>query len=261
VYLLRMMHAVRRRYCLSFERPLLAFGITVMVAAQALALLIPGANLWLMEHADASYAFQQWSRISKFYYLGLFVALVPALHILWSWYKESRAPFKHAVAVLLFILGVVSSTPTIEAGQFFAGSTSYTSAYIPQALSGKPDGATPTEYRETCRALEALGATTVTEIISHDFGLRYFCKANLYVTQEEGAAYTFLPRADLIWWHETYLKQRDALREGDIEKMRTFAKEAGAAYIVLSRQERYRALEEAPGVVVTAQYLILNAAP
>ena len=260
VYLLPQMRVVRRRFRLASERPLLAFGITLMLASQALALLIPSVNLWLMQHADASYMFQQWSRISKFYYLGLFVALVPALHVLWGWYRESRVPLKHVAVGLLFFVGVVSSTPTIEVGQFLAGSAGYTSAYIPQALSGKPDGIRIGEYRETCAALEMLGVTRNTELVSHDFGLRYFCKANLYVTQEEGAAYTYLSRADLIWWHETYLRQRDALREGDIAKMHAFAIAAGAQFIVLSREERYRHLEETPGAVVTSRHIILPAA-
>lgn len=261
VYLMPRMRKIRKQFRLTSESTLLAWGITVMVVSQVLALVIPTINLWFMQNADASYIFQQWSRISKFYYLGLFVAFVPTLYILWGWYTQSRMRGNSALPVLFVTLGLLSSSFAFEVAQYLVGYKNYTPAYIPQVLSGKPDGITPAEYRETCGALEALGVTDATELISHDIGLRYFCKANLYVTGEEGAAYTYLTRAELVWWHQTYLAQRDALREGDLAKMRAFAKTANAPFIVLPREPRYEALEASSNAHVTTRHLILSVPP
>jgi hypothetical protein len=261
VYLVPRMREIRKRFHLASQGTLLAWGLTVMIASQVLALLIPAVNLWLMQNADASYAFQQWSRISKFYYLGLFVALVPTLHILWGWYRQSRFRKNYFVPAIVIGLGLLSSSFAFEVAQYLVGYKNYTQAYIPKALSGIADGITPAEYRETCRALAAGGITSATELISSDFGLRYFCKANLYVTAEEGAAYTYLTRAELVWWHHTYLAQREALREGDLEKMHAFAKDAAASFLVLRRQPRYEALEAHPGAYITMRHLVIPMVP
>ena len=75
-----------------------------------------------------------------------------------------------------------------------------------QSLSGIPDDTTANEYRETCNALTKFGATSTTTVISGNFAFRYYCKANLYVTLEEGAAYQQLKRADVVNWYTQYLR-------------------------------------------------------
>lgn len=262
-YTVPALRALRARYPLPHSREVVTWGITVAGGALLLCLVLPGLNLYLMEHANAPYLFQQWSRISKFYYLGLFVALTPVVYALSSWYRESTYRFKTVVVALLVTAALASSSFGFETAQFFVGYPNFKTAYIPQALSGVPDDITPEEYRETCRSLARLSATSDTLsdtlVISDDFALRYYCRTKLYVTREEGAAYLQLLRADLVLWHDRELAQEKALGSAD-PVIFAFAKRVGADFIVVPRVSKYESLEALQSVEVgtTTRHIIVR---
>jgi|CXWL01.1.fsa_nt_gi hypothetical protein len=239
VYGMRFFTVSRERFMLVEDRIIAVWGSVLMASALIIALSIPALNLYLMESADASYMFQQWSRISKFYYIGLFVLLVPVVRVLWGWYSECTHRFRHMALVGCVVAGVLSSSFFFEIGQFVVGYKNYTTAYIPQVLSSVADDIRPEEYAEVCTVLALRGATSQTEIIATDFAFRYYCLSNLYVTNEEGGAFTFHTRADLIDWHARLRAQGAALGSGQRETIESFAKEINAKFIVVSQNKIY----------------------
>lgn len=254
--------SLRGKYPFPYAKELIVWGLTVAVGSVACGLAIPGLNLYFMEHADAPYIFQQWSRLAKFYYFGLFVALVPMLQVLWQKYLESQWRFKRAAVALLFIAGVLSSSVAFEVAQFAVGYKNFEKAYIPQTLSHLPDDITPTEYRETCSALAKFGATSATLVISNDFSFRYYCKAHLYETNEEGSAYQQLLRSDVVLWYTRLQAQRTALGTADPRAMRDFARSVGGAYIIVPRTPKYQPLEALKNgeVDITSRHIIMRVA-
>ena len=237
-YFLPALRFLRARYPAPHARDILIWGLTIAFGSIALCVLIPTGNLYAMEHWGAPYIFQQWSRISKFYYLGLFIALVPTVYALWGWYKETTWRWKRWAVAVLFVGGILSSSFAFEVAQFVVGYKNFEPAYIPQALSHIANGITEAEYRQTCAALGALGATSQTLVISGDFSLRYYCKADLYVTEEEGGAYQQLLRSDVVTWYDDYRAQKTALGSGDPKQITVFAKNIGASFIVLSNNPK-----------------------
>lgn len=240
------------------EKLLLLWGGAMAVSALSLGILLPGLNLYAMEHFDAPYIFQQWSRIAKFYYLGVFVALVPAAYALWGWYTVSTARFKKLILVVLTVGGIMSSTPFFEAAQFTVGYKNFDKAYVPQVFSGVADDITPAEYREACKALVRLGVDPTATVISGDFAFRYFCRADLYVTSEEGSAYQQLPRADLLSWYDRYLSQRDAFKNKDRGEILAFAKSVGAQAIIVAHTPVYEEVFKNDEVITTARHLVVR---
>lgn len=259
-YALPALHSVRTKYLSQGGGEILVWGLTVAISSLVLTVGLPGLNLYFMTHADAPYIFQQWSRISKFYYLGIFTALVPVLYALWQWYLESKLRIKNIILVLFVLSGIASSSFMFEVTQFIIGYPNFTESYIPQSLSNVPDDTTIDEYRETCAALESLGATSEVVVLSNNFALRYYCKADLYVTYEEGSAYQQLHRSDVIDWYERIQEQRQAFKDGDPETIVTFAKTIDATFIVVPRTPKYVALEtfENLDVVLTAKSIVLK---
>ncbi len=257
-FVLPQLRAIRARYVLSHARLIYIWGGVVAVASLLIALILPGLNLYFMEHMNVSYVFQQWSRISKFYYLGLFVALVPAVYVLWRWFEEKKTIGRRLVCAGLVLIGIGSSSVAFEMAQFAVGYKNFQSAYIPQTLSHVVDDVSPSDYTEVCSALAALGATAEDSIMSGDFALRYYCRSNLYVTNEEGAAYFQLGRADLVAWHESYLAQRAALTSGDPETVRQLARKVGATFVVVRRLTQYTFTEKLPAseTMITARHVI-----
>lgn len=242
-------------------RLLLSWGLSAMAFSLILAVLIPGLNLYAMQHFDAPYAFQQWSRISKFFYFGLFVALVPAVAVLWQRFTVSGWRWKRFALAGVVLMGLASSTFAFEVAQFAIGYANYEKAYVPQAWSGVPDSPDAADYRDTCSALAAIGAKPEDAIVSNDFGLRYYCRADLFVTQEEGAAFTYRTRAELVDWHARLLAQRAAFSTGDPEAIRAFAREVGARFVVLSHTARNEELMGSAIATTTAAHIILDASP
>lgn len=259
-YTVPALRALRARYPLPHSRDIVMWGSTVAVGSLALCLTLPGLNLYFMEHANAPYIFQQWSRISKFFYLGIFVALAPIVYALWGWYRESVYRFKVVFATLLVLVSMMSSSFGFEVAQFFIGYRNFEKAYIPQVFSGIPDEITPEEYRETCRSLAQLGATSDTLVIHADFALRYYCKAKLYVTREEGAAYLQLPRAGLIDWYTRQLAQQKALASADPIVIFAFAAHVGADFVILPRVPEYESWKalRGTGVGTTTRHIIIR---
>lgn len=257
-FALPVMRRLRARYPFPHARTLLIWGGTLAAVSLFVSVLVPGVNLYAMKEWGASYAFQQWSRMSKFYYLGLFVALVPAVAILYAAYKDGRHRLRRLALAVVVAIGLASSTFAFEIAQFSVGYPNYERAYIPQALSGIADDTRPEDYRELCSVLSTLGISGEEEVVSNDFGLRYYCRSNLYATHEEGAAYTYRPRADLIDWHARYLAQRDALRSLDPAVMSAFARTVDARVVILPRNERTETLG---GAVRTSRFVILPIAP
>lgn len=236
-YILPKLRTIQARHTFSHTRLVVVWGLTLAAAALVLSPLVPGVNLYLMEHADAPYIFQQWSRIAKFYYLGIFVALVPTVYTLWQWYCASTWRFRHAALIVCVMCGVLSSSVGLEIAEFAAGYNNFDKGYIPQALSGIPDEITPSEYEEVCSMLQSLGSGLTPAVLSPDFALRYYCRADLYVTTEEGAAYQQLSRAEVVDWYERLRAQRAALTSADPHEIVRFAKKVGAHFIVLSKDK------------------------
>jgi len=261
-YTLPALRSLRERYVLSHGRDLLVWGVATALGSLIITILFPGLNLYFMAHADAPYIFQQWSRISKFYYLGLFVALIPMVYALWQGYLESQGRYKKVLVALLFIAGILSSSFGFEVAQFAIGYKNFEKAYIPQTLSRIPDDTTPAEYREACNALTELGATSTTLMISSDFAFRYYCRAHLYVTNEEGGAYQQLLRSDVVNWYTKLLAQRAALGRGDPQKILDFAKSIGADFVIVPRVAKYAFLEILAGhkIVMTTKHIIVKVA-
>lgn len=257
-YLAPRLKTLHKKYVLPHASVLVVWGGSVALTSLFVALLLPGVNLYLMEHAGMSYVFQQWSRISKFYYLGLFVALIPTWYVLWGWYRESTHAIKHAVLAIVLLIGIASSTFVFELTQFAVGYPNYERAYVPQKWSHVTDGTRPAEYREVCNALIRQGATPTTVILSGEFALRYYCRADLYATGEEGAAYLQLKRRDLVGWYNAYHAQRKAFSSGNIDTMLAFAKETGASFIVVPRNEKFAAFESLAHTdgIVTSRHLV-----
>ena len=224
----------------------------MMIASLTIAIALPAINLYLMEHADWPYVFQQWSRGSKFYYIGLFVALAPAVSALTHWYRVSKNPFRHALLALFVTVGLASSSFGFEIAQFAASYPNFEAAYIPQALSHVADDVTPEEYGETCRVLDALGGGSNPPIVSDDFAFRYYCRADLYTTEEEGSVYSQFPRAEMVAWHRMVEAQTAALQTGDPATIRDFARRVGARFVVVPRTKRYAAFEGVTGSAVAA---------
>lgn len=251
-FALPAMRRLRERHPLPYEREVTVFGTAMMIVSLTIALALPAVNLYLMEHADWPYVFQQWSRASKFYYLGLFVALVPSVNALWHWYRETPNRFRHAWLALLFTLGLASSTYGFEVVQFAAGYPNFEAGYIPRWVSNVPDDITAEEYRETCRTLSALGGGANPSVVSEDFAFRYYCRADLYTTEEEGVAYSWSSRAEMVEWYAMIEAQRAALQSSDPVKMRQFAERVGARFIIVPRTARYAAFEHLAGHAVAA---------
>ncbi|MBP9840717.1 MAG: hypothetical protein KBC68_03755 [Candidatus Pacebacteria bacterium] len=249
-----LLRRLRARYPFPHGRTFLIWGFSLATISLTLAVIVPGLNLYAMQEWGAPYAFQQWSRISKFYYLGLFVMLIPAAALLYAWYLDSAYRMKRAFLTLVVLSGLASSTFGFELFQFVAGYANYERAYVPQALSGVPDDTRPKDYHELCRTLEMLGISSAEEVVSNDFGMRYYCRSNLYITHEEGAAYTYRPRAELVDWHARYLAQRDTLRSFDLEAIQAYARSVGARVVVLTRNENSEAMR---GALRTSRFVIL----
>lgn len=259
-YTVPKFRALRLRYPFPQGRMVMIWGASLAIVSLVVTVLLPGLNLYLMQHADAPYVFQQWSRISKFYYLGVFIAIVPMVYVLWAWYRESLWRYKHVVLALLFVLGVSSSTIGFEFGQFVIGYRNFEKAYVPQVLTGILDDTTPLQYREVCDALTSLGAEPNDEIISGDFSFRYYCRANLYVTYEEGGAYQQLTRHDVVDWYTHYLAQQTVLKDADPQSIMTFGKSINAHFVVLSKNEKYAPLTNIPDwkSMITSKHIVLR---
>lgn len=255
-----VLRSFRARFQIPQAQALTVWGITVALGALFFSVVLPGLNLYFMEHMDAPYLFQQWSRIAKFYYLGLFIALVPVVYALWERYRESQWHFKTVVLALLVTAGILSSSFAFEIAQFVIGYKNFEKAYIPQVLSHIPDDTTPAEYRETCKALTDLGATSAELIVSPDFAFRYYCRAHLYVTNEEGSAYQQLQRIDVVAWYARYLAQRAVLASADLFAMLAFAERINADFIVVSRTPKFAALETTKerAIVMTTRHIIVK---
>ena len=226
------------------------WGITMALSAVILSIAVPAINLLYMENHGVSYIFQEWNRIAKFYYLGLFIALIPAVNTLWYWYKETTHKLKHICVSILVLTGIASSSFGFEWFQFVVGYKNVTEAYIPQILTGAQDGISPEEYKEICSRLTALGAIKESEIVSKDFNLRYYCQANLHVTFEEGSAYMFLSRSDLVNWHDEYLRQRVALKSSDPYSLITHARSVGASFVVDGSRTKYSNLKSTESLTI-----------
>jgi len=259
-YMVPKFRTLRTHFALPHGSAILAWGVAVALGALVITVAIPATNLYLMRQADAPYIFQQWSRISKFYYLGIFVALIPVLYTLWLWYLASQSRFKTLLLTTLFLCGIASSSFGFEVTQFAAGYKNFEKAYIPQALSGLPDDIKPNEYREVCPILARLGATVGSEIISADFAFRYYCKANLYVTYEEGGAYQQLTRADVVTWYSQYITQSEALKGGDPKKILTFMSSVGDHFVIVSNTPKNASLVAFKDweATSTAKFIILK---
>lgn len=262
-YTIPRLKALLARYPLPHAREILVWGLTAAASALLITIAVPGIDLYLMQHADAPYFAQQWSRTAKLYYLGLFVAVTPLIYALWQQYVASTNRWKHLFAALIVLAGVLSSTIPFEMGQFALGYKNYNPAYIPQSLSHVPDRVTPSEYEELCGALKTLGAKPETLIISNDFALRYYCRSDLYATSEEGAAYLQLERADMVTWYKRYIAQRTAIASGDPQAMIAFAKSVGGEFVVMPRDQKHAKVEtfRARPVATTTRFTVLKVNP
>lgn len=258
-YKLPRLEAVRRAHAMPHGRVVVAWGICLAAVALTVSIALPGANLYAMEHGWAPYIFQQWSRIAKFYYLGIFTALVPAVYAGWRWYEGSGYRFKKAAAIGLVLAGVASSSVGFEIAQYMIGYPNYDPDYIPQALSHAPGRITAAQYGEACQALAQLGAAPGDEVIAGDFALRYYCRANLYVTLEEGSAYEQLTRGEMVAWYERLQAQRAAFAGASPSKLFAFARSAGARYVVLSNSAANAPfIKSGAQVVVTSRHIVLR---
>lgn len=255
--------SLRKKYPFPYAKDLVVWGLAIAVGAPIFGLLLPGLNLYLMEHSSAPYIFQQWSRLAKFYYLGLFVALVPLVYVLWRRYLDMQWRFKGVIVALVFLGGVLSSSFAFEVSQFAVGYKNFEKAYVPQALSHVADDTTPAEYRAVCDALKQLGAEPSSLIVSTNFAFRYYCKARLYATNEEGSAYQQLTRADVVDWYERFLAQQAALASADPNAARAFARSIDANFIVVSRKRPFAggAAFKADDVIMTDKYSIMRVSP
>lgn len=213
------------------------FGVSVLIASLTFAVILPGLNLYAMKFYEAPYLFQQWSRIGKFFYIGLFVAIIPVVYILGQWVRS--IPHGRTIATFLLIAGILSSSFFFEIAQFLVGYKNVTKEYIPQYFSSIPDDVTPQEYREVCGILRTRSTALFPKVISNDFAFRYYCHADLFATLEEGAAYLQLPRDSFLGWFRNYTKQRTVLREANPSEMILLAQETDSEFIVLPRAERY----------------------
>lgn len=254
--------AVRRayeRHVLLQRELIFTWGVALALASLALAIVIPGGNLYAMEHWHAPDIFQQWSRIAKFYFLGVFIAVTPVIYALWGWYRESAHRYRHALAALAVLALVACSSFGFEVAQFVVGYKNFEASYVPQAFSHVPDAPTPRQYEALCARLRALGGGDHPKVISDEFALRFFCQADLYVTYEEGSAYLYLSRASLIGWHSRELAQRAALSKGPAAAA-AFARAAGADFIVVPSTPRYASYRDAPGATSTEAFIVLDLA-
>lgn len=251
---------IRTKYVIPNAKIIFSWGSLLMITSLVFAIIIPGTNLYFMEHHNAPYIFQQWVRVAKFFYLGLFVALLPLTYALWHWYKASSWRFKNLALALLFVTSVASSSIGFEFAQFIIGYPNYERAYVPQFLSGAPDGITDSDYKEVCAALNDLGASDIPKVISSDFAFRYYCRADLYVTNEEGGAYNQLPRNEMVAWHKRYLEQRAMYSSLDIDKMLEFADSHEADFVIFPRAERNLEIENSTEheIVVTSRHFIVK---
>ena len=256
-YFLPQGRALGARYPLPQAKLVLAWGLAIAVGSLAAAVVIPGVNLYAMEHWGAPYLFQQWSRVAKFYYLGLFVALVPAAYALARAYEASTYRWKRALLALAFVIGVASSSLGLEVTEFAVGYPNFEPSYIPQALSHVPDGVTSQDYGSVCDALRSLGAKPGDLILSGDFAFRFYCHAHLYATTEEGDAYIQLGRADTIAWYDRLMAERSALGGGDVTAAESFAKRVGASFIIVPHTTAYAAFSAA-AATSTKQYIIVK---
>lgn len=218
---------------------LLIWGLSIATGSMAFSFLIPGVNLWLMQHADFPYLFQQWSRVAKFYYLGLFIALVPSVYTLAQAVRSLSWRARTGVLVGILLVAMASSTFVFEFAQGVVGYGSAAPSYVPQYLSGAVGDTTPDHYRELCARLVAMGAPPYPVVVSGDFGLRYYCKADLYATIEEGAAFLQLSRAELVDWYTRYMRQRVAFNSGSPQAMVDFAHEVGARFVVMPNSDKF----------------------
>lgn len=257
-YALPRLRAVRLAYPMPHSQTIVVWGLSVAVVALVASVALPGINFYFMEHSGAPYIFQQWSRIAKFYYFGLFVALIPAVYAGWHWYRASRARFKVAVLVVLVVAGLLSSSFGFEVAQYVVGYKDYERAYIPQALSGAPDATRPAQYQEACDALMRLGAKPDDEIISGNFAFRFFCRANLYVTNEEGAAYTQLTRDDLTDWYTRLEAQREAFKGGNPAKAFAFVRQVGAKFAILLDTATTTSFKSPKNSITTSRYIVVR---
>lgn len=223
-----------------YAQTLFVFGGAVLTASIVLAVVLPGLNLYMMRFHDAPYVFQQWSRIGKFFYIGMFFALVPVVYMLGQWVRAIA--HTRTLATLLLFAGLVSSSFFFEIAQFIVGYDNVTKEYIPQKLSLIEDDVTPQQYREVCALLPKYSANVFPKVLSNDFSFRYYCHADLFATLEEGAAHLQFPRDSLVAWHKDYLRQRTILREANPDAMIMLARETLSDFIIVPKASRYQTI-------------------
>lgn len=203
-------------------------GLIISLAA-FFSFFIPNTELYLVKNFDFPFIIQQSSRIFKFYYLGLFILFAVFLD-LFRKYFNSRILF-----TVIFVVGILSSGIGFEWSQYLMGYSNYQKEYIPEAWQSEKTENKEDKYERICSSINEVGVSSEDLVISYDFDLRYFCKLKLYVTYEEGTFYMMRGKNTSVYWHQIFLKQKEALDADNIDLLLKLAKEIQADYAILDK--------------------------
>ena len=203
-----------------FALPLIFFSIVISIA-------LPALQIWLMREHNWPLIIQQASRVSKYYYLGLFLIFAVALSLI-----TKRYPKKKYLIELITVIGIASSGFGLEWFEFLIGYPNYSESYIPAVFQHKNFPNESLKYPAICKQMKDAGITRNDIVLSDDFPLRYFCEAKLLVTMEEGSAYLMSGKSEMVWWQRTYYEQGGSFDTA--EHLVNFAKREKARYALLT---------------------------
>ncbi|RJQ34074.1 hypothetical protein C4566_02575 [Candidatus Parcubacteria bacterium] len=205
---------------------------------------LPNIQLYLVRHFDFPFIIQQSSRIFKFYYLGLFLALAVSVEFFRKYFKN------RLLFTFIVIIGIVSSSIGFEWVQYLLGSGNYQSEYIFSSWQENLPENKADRYQRICQQLKDAGIDQGDLVISSDFDLRYFCQVRLFVTYEEGSTYLMRGKEPLVYWYNIFLRQAEVLDSKQANDLIDFANNISAQYAVLPTDSEMVPELEAGGLVV-----------
>jgi len=210
-------------------REIFNFCVPLIVLSVFLSVFLPYFQMWLIREYGWALVLQQESRIFKYYYLALYFLFAVALALFLKRYR-----IKKYTLVPIVIIGIISSSFGLEWFEFLVGYRNYSEEMIPVVFQKKNFENEAVRYAEICRQAEKVGVKENDLVISDDFPLRYYCKMNLFITQEEGMSYMMSGKNEMVWWFREYREQALALNRTPDVLLR-FAERTKAQYALIPK--------------------------
>lgn len=228
VYVWRLIRQGKiERDSLSFK--IVLFGTLVTAVAYVVHIVVPVVQLFLIEQFDMPLVFRSFCRTLKYGWLGLLLVFAVAV-------REVLTIYGRKAAAVLLVCGLLSSSYVFEVFQYAVGYANPVYEYIPVFLQERTY---PDPYEDMalwCDALTSVGVQQGDIIIGEQYILRYFCRVRPYVTREEGYAYQFMGKDEVVSWFERWQRQRALLGGTSSAPLLAYGREVGATAIIVPRE-------------------------